>query len=163
MIDKLNPIGDKIIAIMKKKVVILLSVIIAITGLGILALEIYNDDRLVAKDSLPNKIVDFVNTNFPGTTIRSADIDFLDYTVWLNDETIIEFDWTRKWEKIERFSLSIPSQLIPNEITSHVKNNYPESIINKISIDDNRYEVNISGQHFELSFDKNGNYIGIDK
>ena len=162
--DIFRLICGKTIEIMKKKIVILTAAFLAILSLGVFTLDVYNDNRLVAKDSLPVSISDFVNTNFPGTTIRSAEIDFLSYTVWLEDDTLIEFDWNRTWEKIECYrNTSVPSQLIPGNITSHIKAKYPEGIITEVSKDDGRYDINLSGHHFELVYDKNGNYIGIDK
>lgn len=146
-----------------KKIIITAIAIIAIACLSFFVLDVYNDNRLVAKDSLPKSIVDFIDTNFPETNIRSAEIDFLDYGVWLEDDTYVEFKWNREWDKIERHNASVPSQLMPAGITSFIKEKYPESMITKVSIDDSRYEVNISNNYIELIFNKQGNYIGIDK
>ena len=145
-----------------KKIIIITATILGIVGLSVLSIGFYNDDRLVAKEKLPAVIVNFIETNFTGKSIRYAEIDFLDYTVWLEDDTEIEFDWKRNWDKIERNTLPVPSQLLPSGIFVYMKEKHPEAIITKVSIDNGRYEVNISDYHYELVFSKSGDYIGID-
>jgi Protein of unknown function (DUF2874). len=150
--------------ILKHKRIIIISIsVLAAIGLFVLTLDVYNDDRIIDKNGLPESITNFINSNFPGTGIRSAEIDFLDYSVWLDDDTYIEFDWDRNWDQVARYnSQPVPSSLIPNNILSFVKNKYPGSIITEISKDDSRYEIKISDHFFELIFNKQGEYIGID-
>jgi|GEM_PF-4910269 len=146
----------------RKSIVISTSILAAI-GLFFLTLDVYNDDRIIDKNGLPESIINFINLNFSGTGIRSSEIDFLDYSVWLDDDTYIEFDWDRTWDQVARYnSLPVPSSLIPNSILSFVENKYPGSIITEISKDDGRYEIKISDHFFELIFNKQGEYIGID-
>ncbi|MDR2921549.1 MAG: PepSY-like domain-containing protein [Tannerella sp.] len=148
---------------MKKRKIIIISVaILGLVGLSALFIGFYNDDRLVAKEKLPVGIVNFIETNFTGKSIRYAEIDFLDYTVWLEDDTEIEFDWKRNWDKIKRNNLPVPSQLLPSGIFMYIGEKHPESIVTKVSMDDGRYEVYISDYHYELLFSKSGDYIGID-
>jgi hypothetical protein len=137
------------------------SVAIAI-ALAVLILDLYNDHRIVARDRLPASITNFVREHFPHVAIRSAEIDFLDYTVWLEDDTCIEFEWNRRWERVENYKGVEVQQLLPDNLLSFIASNYPCTSIAKVSIDDHRYEVSLVGSHHELLFSKTGAYIGAD-
>ncbi|MDR0938858.1 MAG: PepSY-like domain-containing protein [Mediterranea sp.] len=150
---------------MKKKSIItgiVIVALLAIIGLVALFLDVYNDNRIIARESLPSSITNFVGTNFPGTEIRTAEIDFLDYAVWLDDDTSIEFDWNRKWDKIENFKGISRLHLIPDGIRSFTEQQYPGTPVTEISIDDNRYEVRLAGLPIELLFTRGGGYIGVE-
>ena len=142
----------------KKKIIIAVAIVLCICTAGISGYAIYNDDRPVAPTDLPESITKFVAQYFPGRQITGAEIDFMDYEVWLDDHTHIEFDWSRKWEKIESFGSVICPELIPPAIMAYVGQNLQGGAIHKIAKEFTGYEVKVSGTGYEYKFGKSGQY-----
>ena len=147
---------------MKKKLLIIIAAILCAGGGAIVGYSIYNDDRLVAPTDLPASTTEFVHKYFPGRRVIGAEVDFLDYKVWLSDNTFIEFEWNRNWDKIEVFGANIPTELVPPSITAYVQQNKPNTPITKISKEDYGYEIGLLGSIYEYRFNKAGVYIGLD-
>ena len=132
-----------------------------VLGLGVAVIEAVNDDRPVQAGKLPGSITGFVAENFPNQRIIGASIDFLDYTVMLNDHISVEFDALRRWEQVESHGGTVPAGLIPAPIAASLERDYPHPV-RKISRDCRGYEVELSGFGYELRFDRAGNLYGID-
>jgi len=145
----------------KKKMIITGVVIVGVPVLGVIILDLINDDRAVSPEKLPNSIKSFVAENFLGNHISGATIDFLDYTVMLNNNISIEFNTLRKWEQIESDGAEIPQNIIPAQIISALRLKYPQPI-RTISKECRGYEIELEGLRQELYFDKKGNLSEID-
>ncbi len=142
----------------KKKIIIAVAIVLCICTAGISGYAVYNDDRQVAPTDLPESITTFVTQYFPGRQITGAEIDFMDYEVWLDDHTHIEFGWNREWEKIESFNSVIRPELIPPAITAYVAQNLQNGTINMIEKECSGYEVKLSETGYEYNFSKSGQY-----
>lgn len=146
----------------KKKQIITIAIILCVGIGGISGYAAYNDDRTIAPANLPGGIKEFVAHYFPGRQITGAVVDFMDYEVWLSDNSHIEFEWNRKWDKVESLGSALPSDLIPSAITAYIEGNHQGAVINKISKERSGYEIGLWGTGYEYKFSKTGAYIGWD-
>ena len=109
----------------------------------------------------------FVETYFPLTGIKNVKLDGNEYEVKLNDKTEIEFNLSFEWKSIDcEKSLiysSVPTELVPAEITAYVTANYPNSLIEQIEKKNNGgWEIELSNG-LEITFDSNFNVTEIDR
>ena len=113
---------------------------------------------------LPEAITAFIKQHFPNATIAGVEPDHdhggLEYDVYLNDGTQIDFDANNQWEKVESMK-GVPAFFIPKAIASHVKGSYQNTVITKINKEYNGYEVELNNG-VELRFDGSGRFLGMD-
>jgi hypothetical protein len=113
---------------------------------------------------LPDAITAFIKQHFPNATITGVEPDHdhggLEYDVYLNDGTQIDFDANNQWEKVESMK-GVPAFFIPKAIASHVKGSYQNTVITKINKEHNGYEVELNNG-IELRFDHSGRFLGMD-
>lgn len=114
--------------------------------------------------SLPNAITEFIKQHFPNATIVGIEPDNdhggLEYDVYLNDGTQLDFDANNQWEKVECMS-GVPAFFIPKTIASYVKSNCQNVAITKISKEYHGYDVELANG-MELAFDRSGRFVGMD-
>lgn len=115
--------------------------------------------------ALPEPITTFLKQYFPGATVAGVETDNeyggLEYDVYLNDGTEVDFDARNQWEKVDCHTKAVPAALVPSAIASYVKANYQSLPITKI--DNNRYGYDIElSNGLELKFNANGQFMGID-
>ena len=115
-------------------------------------------------------IESFVKTYFPDAEILSSIRDGLDYDVTLSDYTKIEFDGNLLGDKLEWDEVdckhstvykTVPSALIPSEISTHVAKYHSDYTIVKITKDRLGWEIELSNG-IEIEFDRKFNVIEID-
>lgn len=118
----------------------------------------------VKTDSNP-KIETFVSTYFPQVSISMAVPDGREYDVMLSDNTKLEFNRKVEWKEIDcehsTIYTSVPSALIPQQITGYVNQNYPDNTIMKISKDGRNWDIELNND-IEIEFNKNFEVIEID-
>ena len=117
-----------------------------------------------AAQSLPEPITAFVKQHFPNAAIAGVEPDQehggLEYDVYLNDGTQIDFDANNQWEKVESMK-GVPAFFIPKSGASYVKSNYQNMVITKINKEYHGYDVELANG-LELKFDRSGNFMGMD-
>ena len=117
-----------------------------------------------AAQSLPEPITAFVKQHFPNAAIAGVEPDQehggLEYDVYLNDGTQIDFDANNQWEKVESMK-GVPAFFIPKGVASYVKSNYQNMVITKINKEYHGYDVELANG-LELKFDRSGNFMGMD-
>ena len=115
-------------------------------------------------------INNLVSTYFPEAEILSSIRDGFDYDVTLNDYTKIEFDGNLlggklEWDEIDckhsTVYQSVPTSLIPAEISTHVAKYHSDHSIVKISKDRRGWEIELDNG-IEIEFDRKYNVIEID-
>ena len=124
---------------MKKLFVILMSVV-ALTAF------VSCNDKPVTPDNLPSKAKTFLKTYFPDVDVFSVD---------------------GNWKKVDCHNLPVPHGFYPAGIDTYMADHYVGGYIEEIEFENNRYKVSLVDAtgfetDFDLVFDKNGNYIGID-
>lgn len=86
-----------------------------------------------------------------------------EYDVILTDGSEITFDRNGNWKEIEvKNTSSIPSGLIPDAISTYVKNNQKKVKITGIEKNRGGYEVELSNG-VEMKFDSNGKFLRYDQ
>lgn len=113
---------------------------------------------------LPDPITAFIKQNFPNATIAGVEPDQdhggLEYDVYLNDGTELDFDANNQWETIECRAKAVPATFIPKAIATYVKGNYQLPIV-KIHKEHFGYEIELNNG-MELRFDHSGQFMGMD-
>lgn len=150
----------EILIIMKK----LFATVIALFSIGI-SIASADNDRIIAKENLPNVSQQFISKYFGDLNITYAKEErgFFEksFEVVFADGTKVEFARNGEWKEIDCRRSSVPSPIIPDKILKYVKNNYPDAKILQIERGRNDYEVRLSNR-LELTFDKAFNIIDID-
>jgi preprotein translocase subunit YajC len=105
----------------------------------------------------------FVSTYFSQTEILSIKAEDDEYEVELADGTEISFNLNFEWTHIDCEESSIygavPTELVPEQITSYVNTNFPNQQIEQIEREHYGWEIELkNGQ--EIKFDTNFNVIG---
>ncbi len=115
--------------------------------------------------SLPEGITTFIKQNFPNASIVGVEPDHdhggMEYDVYLNDGTELDFDANNQWETIESRGKGVPAAFIPKAIATYVKSNYQNTPIAKIHKEHYGYEIELTNG-MELSFDRQGRFMGMD-
>ena len=131
-----------------KKLMILSAILFS---LGIFSAKADND-RMITVNQLPQKSQEFVKQHFPNEKVAYAKFEreFLDskYEVVFTKEVDCKYS-------------TVPAAIIPQQIATYVKQNYPDASIVKIDRDKRDYEVKLTNR-LELTFDLNFNLIEID-
>ena len=145
---------------MKKLFVILL----AVFSFGIISANADND-RLIAKENLPQKSQQFIDRYFGSIKITyvKEEREYLEksYEVRFADGTKVEFNRNGDWKEVDCRYSSVPTPIVPTQIMQYVKDNYPDIKIMQIERDRNDYELKLSNK-LELTFDTKFNIVDID-
>ncbi|WP_281232088.1 PepSY-like domain-containing protein [Flavobacterium gelatinilyticum] len=120
---------------------------------------------VIAKTKLPVAAQTFLKTHFSGqepvSIIEDKETFSKDYKVQFANTTKVEFDGKGNWEEVDGNHNSIPSSIIPKNILSYIKTNYPKIPITKIDKGRWGYKVDLSNE-LELEFNSKGNFLRID-
>jgi hypothetical protein len=84
----------------------------------------------------------------------------MEYCVWLNDGTKVEFDMQGEWERVGRKKTGVPVKLIPPTIIQYVKANYPDDVVSKLSRKPYGYKIELSND-MDLRFNLQGQFIEV--
>ena len=114
--------------------------------------------------ALPEAITTFLKQHFPNATVAGVEPDNehggLEYDVYLNDGTQVDFDTNNQWEKVESMK-GVPAALVPKAIATYVKGNYQNLAITKINKEYGGYEIELANG-MDLKFDGSGRFMGMD-
>lgn len=123
------------------------------------------DAPATTAQGLPDDITTFIKQHFPNATITGVEPDHdhggMEYDVYLNDGTELDFDANNQWETIESRGKGVPAAFIPKAIATYVKSNYQNMSIVKIHKEHFGYEIELPNG-LELSFDPQGRFMGMD-
>lgn len=120
-------------------------------------------------DKKAKVINDFVRAYFPDTEVIANIKDGLDCDVTLSDYTQIGFDGNLfgklEWDEVDcrhaSLSTTVPTALVPVEITNYVNRIHGSQTITKISKDNRGWEIALSNG-IEIEFDRRFNVIDFD-
>lgn len=110
---------------------------------------------------LPTEAQNFISDNYKGVKITQVKIDKEtlgdEYEVYLANGTSLDFNSKGEFEKAEAGrNDSVPSSIIPVEITQYINNNYPGAYIVKYEVEKGTKEVELSND-LEIDFDTQNN------
>ena len=120
-------------------------------------------------DKKAKAINDFVRVYFPNTEVIANIKDGLGCDVTLNDYTQIgfdgnlfgKFDWDEVDCKHASLSTTVPTALVPAEITNYVNRIHGGQSITKIAKDNHGWDIELSNG-IEIEFDKRFNVVDFD-
>jgi len=120
-------------------------------------------------DKKTKAINDFVRVYFPDTEVIANIKDGLGCDVTLSDYTQIGFDGNLfgklEWDEVDcrhaSLSTTVPTALVPAEITNYVNRIHGSQSVTKISKDNRGWEIELSNG-IEIEFDKRFNVIDFD-
>ena len=124
----------------------------------------FASDRIIPKEQLPAAAQTFIQKTFPGQTISYAKVDSdgrKTYEVRLSNGTEVEFDKNGTWDKVDCNYSAVPANLVPANIATYVKSNFPGATIVKIDKERYGYDIELSND-LELKFNKSGQMLRVD-
>lgn len=150
---------------MRKLSVIIAATLFAMSTALASAFSIYDDERTIRYDQLPEAARHFISKHFPteqpSYTIEDKDLALSEYTVVMTSGTKIEFDHKGEWIDIDCHNASVPESVVPDKIANYVSRHYPSSHIHEISKERNGWEVQVTGG-LELMFDNSYRLMRVD-
>lgn len=127
----------------------------------------FNADFHVSTSSLPQNLLDYITTNYPGVTIREAEVeDNNNFEIYLSNGLELVFDQDGNFLGIdddgdEDFGdehLSVSD--LPQNILDFIEQYFPGVEIEEAEKENNgNYEIELEND-VELIFDSNGNFLG---
>ncbi len=115
-----------------------------------------------AHRDIPQKAQTFLDKYFPKSSIVLTEIaveeNVLEYEVWLNDGTKVEFDMQGNWRRVARKKSGVPVEMIPAPIMQFIHENYPGNVVTKYSWKDYGYKIELSDD-MDLRFNKQYKFI----
>jgi hypothetical protein len=120
-----------------------------------------DDDRVITYQQLPQAAQTFLKQNFAKKVPLVVTADWDDYTVVYESGERVEFDKKGNWKDIECRTSKVPANLVPEQINTYLKKNYPGKSVVKIERHCSVYEVKISNG-MEIEFNRNFQVIDVD-
>ena len=124
-----------------------------------------DNDRIVPYEKLPAKAQEFVKKYFPSEKVsyvkEEADFLELSYEVVFAQGTKVEFTGQGEWKEVDCRYSTLNEDLVPEQIRSYVRQNFPDTKLVKIEKGYRDYEVKLTNR-LELTFDLNFNLVDID-
>lgn len=142
----------------------LLFTILATMFIGISVACTTDDGNVISIDSLPTEVKLSVDDYFGEFDIIRVERDdeFDEYEVKFSNGMEVDFAPNGEWTEIECKRGGVPAEFIPAAIAAYVEQNYPGSIIEKISRDARGYEIELNND-WEIEFDMEFNVVEIDR
>jgi hypothetical protein len=121
--------------------------------------------QLVQYSELPAQAQSFIQKYFNNADvsniIREYDGMVYEYDVYLLNGTEIEFNYQGSFQSIDCKRTAVPEGIVPELITSFVALHHPNQMIVEYKVEYRRLKVGLSND-WELEFDLDGNFLGID-
>ena len=124
-----------------------------------------DDDLTIATADLPENARTFLQTHFQGQEIRLVKKDNDSYDVYLANGFEIEFNLSGEWDDVDCRTQTVPQSIIdllPENIPLYVSENYAQNHISEVNKERYGFEIGLNSG-LDLKFDKDGNFLGIDK
>lgn len=124
-----------------------------------------DNDKSIPVTALPAKAQTLLNNHFRNQKVMLATIESgvisKNYDVVLQNGTKLEFDKKGNLTEVDCKQGSVPTQLVPQAIKNHLKDNHAGQSVKKIEMDKNEYEVELTNG-LDLTFNKHFKLIDID-
>ena len=132
--------------------------------MAFLAILCFGMSSAMAQNTNP-AITQFVAQYFPQATVQMVMPDNDDIDVVLSDYTKIEFKLNYEWKKVDcehsTTYVSVPAELVPEQITTYVNSNFPNTTIKKLEKKYAGWEIELTNG-LEVKFNKNFKVTEID-
>lgn len=143
---------------MKLKCIKLLATVLG----SLLVLMGCDDEKTIGYSELPLSARTFIEQYFPARTAlhvqREKDDGRRKFECTLDDGTQLEFDASGAWMEVDCKFSALPAGILPETISAHLGEHYPQAIPYKIERQPGGYEVSISGS-LELIYNAEGRFV----
>lgn len=123
-----------------------------------------DDDYPITFEQLPPVSQTFVKTHFANVQVAFCLRDSHSYEVRLADASEIEFNLNGSWKEIDCKYQAVPvsvTDLLPKDIPTYVKTNFPTAIITKVNVKVWGYELELNNG-LEVEFNSQGQFMRMD-
>ena len=114
-------------------------------------------DMIISPNALPESIKQFIATHFKAQ-IGLVEMDRKSYEIYLTDGTELEFDIMGNWKEIESKLTPIDFAVLPANIASIIKNQFPNTAIVEVERQINSYKIKLSNR-MKIRIDPNGTIL----
>ena len=132
--------------------------------MAFLAILCFGMSSAMAQNTNP-AITQFVAQYFPQATVQMVMPDDDDIDVVLSDYTKVEFKLNYEWKKVDcehsTTYTCVPAELVPEQITTYVNSNFPNTTIKKLEKKYAGWEIELTNG-LEVKFNKNFKVTEID-
>ena len=126
---------------------------------------LFAKDKILPYEQAPKEIQAYIAEHFPAAEVLRYEIDIegliKEHEIKFSDGTELTFNRRNNIIKIDS-KFKLPDSVIPDEILSYVKTNYPERFITEWKIDGRKQEVELDND-IDLEFTMGGTFIRIDR
>ncbi len=136
---------------------------------GLVSVDLADVDPLdQTQRGIPLKATSFLSDHFSGVAIRKVKVKKYateaaqkKYEVKLINGVEVDFNSDGDWLEVDGNHQAIPNAILPKNVAHYIKNNYPNSAVEKIEKEATKYEVELLNG-IDLEFDLQGNFLRID-
>lgn len=127
--------------------------------LAVLALTaaLLNADMIIAPNSLPQNIQNFIATHFKAQ-IGLVEMDRKSYEIYLTDGTELEFDLMGNWIEIESEFVPVDFGVLPPNVASIIKAQHPNATLLEVKRKMSYYKIKLSNK-MKIYIDANGTIL----
>lgn len=130
------------------------------------------EDEDINPSALPQKVLDYISSTYPGVTIVKAELGPTGYETTLSNGVKLEFDLSGNFLEISGHSdddtsdssnsndVNINPNELPQVILDYIASNYASETIVKAELDSDGFDVTLSNG-IKLEFSPNGDFIEI--
>lgn len=120
-----------------------------------------DDDRVITYDQLPQTAQTFLKQHFGKNVPLVVTTDWDDYTIVYESGEKVEFDKKGNWKEITCRATKVPSDIVPQQIKTYIKKNYPGKSVVKLDRHRSVYEVKLNNG-MEIEFNRSFQVIDVD-
>lgn len=135
--------------------------LMAVVVLTSLTMSADDDDRVITYQQLPQTAQSFLKQHFAKKVPLVVTADYDDYTIRYESGEKVEFDRKGNWKDVECYGSKVPGAIVPEQISSYIKKNYPGKSVIKLERHRSVYEVKLNSG-MEVEFNRNFQVIDVD-
>ena len=122
-----------------------------------LTAALLNADMIIAPNSLPQNIQNFIATHFKAQ-IGLVEMDRKSYEIYLTDGTELEFDLMGNWTEIESKLAPVDFRVLPPNVASIIKAQHPNASLLEVKRKMSYYKIKLSNK-MKIYIDANGTIL----
>ena len=118
-------------------------------------------DQVITFNQLPETAQTFLKQYFADKVPLVITMDWDDYTIVYDSGEKVEFDKQGNWKEMDCRTSHVPTDLIPEQIKTHIRATFPGTTILKLDRNRRGYEVKLNNG-LEVEYNRSFQVIDID-
>ena len=118
-------------------------------------------DQVITFNQMPQAAQTFLKQYFGDKVPLVVTMDWDDYTIVYDSGEKVEYDKQGNWKEMDCRSSHVPTELIPEQIKTHIKSTFPGTTILKLDRNRRGYEVKLNNG-LEVEYNRAFQVIDID-